>query len=110
MEKGALPRLGTVKSSGHFCALRRQVSWHPQNGSLPLSGGAGLLFDGAAGALPLEGLVVSAGSPCSVGKEASWHQQISKVCNLRLTCVCGSGLLALSSKLRVSVEKQSWQA
>jgi hypothetical protein len=73
-EAWVLPWSGLVESTGHFCALRKQVSWHPQNGGLPLSERAGFpLFDGAAGALPWEGLVVSNRPLGSVGREASWH-------------------------------------
>jgi hypothetical protein len=54
---------GTVVSTGPFCALEMQVSWH-QHDRLPLSGGDGfLLFNMAVGAFPWEGLVVSAGPP-----------------------------------------------
>jgi hypothetical protein len=60
-----------------------------------------LLFDKAAGALPWEGLVVSTGLLCSVGREASQRQQHCIVWSLGISCVCGSRLLALSSKLRV---------
>jgi hypothetical protein len=53
--------------------------------------------------------VVSIGLLCFVGREASWCQQNSKAGNLGFTCLCGSSLLALSSKLRVPMEWQSWQ-
>jgi hypothetical protein len=66
-----------------------------------------LFFDRAVGALPWDGLVVSTGPPCSVRKEASWHQQKSKTWSLEFTCLCGSRVLALSSKLRVPVGQQS---
>jgi hypothetical protein len=78
---------------------------------LPLIGEAGfLLFDGAAGALLYEGLVVSTGPPFSVGREASCLHQNIKVWSLGFTCTCGSGLLVLSSKLKVPVGQQSQQA
>jgi hypothetical protein len=66
-----------------------------------------LLFDGAVGVLPQEGLVVVTRLPYSVRWEASWHQQNSKALSLVFTCLCGSGLLALSSKLRVPMRQQS---
>jgi hypothetical protein len=44
-------------------------------------------------------LVVSAGPPCSVGREVSWSQQKIKAWSLGFTCMCGVGLLAMSSKL-----------
>jgi hypothetical protein len=50
-----------------------------------------------------EHLVISTGPLCSVGREASWHQQNIQVWILGFTYVCGSGLLALSNKLRVPV-------
>jgi hypothetical protein len=91
--------LGTLGSSGSFCALGKQVSWHLQNGILSLSRRSGLLlFDRAAGALPREGVVISARPLFSMGREASWHQQNNKVWSLGYTCVYGSWLLALSSK------------
>jgi hypothetical protein len=103
-EAGALLWLGTVGSTGSFCALGNQVSWHPQTGKLPLSGRHELLlFDRVMGDLPQKGLVVSSEPLCSVGKEASWHQQNSKVWSLGFTSICGSRLLALSSKLWVPI-------
>jgi hypothetical protein len=39
-------------------------------------------------------------------REASWHHQNSKVWNLGFTCMCGGGLLAWSSKLRVPMGQQ----
>jgi hypothetical protein len=109
-EAGALPWLGIVGETGPL-ALWKQVSWHLQNGWLPLSGRAEfLLFEEAVGALPQECLVVSLGPPLSVGKETSWCQQNSKVWSLGFICVCGHGLLALSNKLRVPVWQQSCQS
>jgi hypothetical protein len=35
-----IEKLGTVRSAEPFCILGKQISWHPQNGRLPLRGGA----------------------------------------------------------------------
>jgi hypothetical protein len=103
-----------IRHSGKFWAflsLGKLVSWHPQNGRLPLTGGAGFpLFNGSVRALLQEDLVVSAGPLCSTGREASWHQQNSKVWSLGFTCIYGSGLLALCGKLRMPMGQQSQQA
>jgi hypothetical protein len=78
---------------GIFFALGKQFSSHPQNGRLPLSGGAEFsLFDRAVGGSPMGGLDVNAGPLCSVEREASWCQQNSKVWSLRFTCMCGGRL------------------
>jgi hypothetical protein len=65
------------------------------------------LFDRVAGAFLQEGLVVSTWPLCSVGKETSWHHQKNKVWDLGFTCLCGDGLLALSSKLKMLVGSKS---
>jgi hypothetical protein len=66
-EVGALPWLGTVGSARPFCAIGKQVSWHPQadgDGRLPLSRGAGFpLFDQTVRALPQEGFMISLRPP-----------------------------------------------
>jgi hypothetical protein len=93
---GAHQWLGIVKSAGPLCALGKQVSWHPQNGRLPLNGRVGFpLF---------HGVVVSTGP---LWREASWRKQNSQAWSLGFTCMCGSELLALSSKLRVPVGQQA---
>jgi hypothetical protein len=97
-----------IGHAGPFCALGNRVSWHPQNGRLLLSERAEfLLFEGAQ-RTPTGGLVVSAVPLCSVRTEASLRQQNSKAWSLGFTCMCGSRLLALSSKLRVSMGQQIW--
>jgi hypothetical protein len=48
--------VGHIGKLWAFCALGKQVSWHPQNGKLPLSGRAGFLFfDSAVWALIQDG-------------------------------------------------------
>jgi hypothetical protein len=99
-EAGALSWSGMVGSTGLFCILGNQVSWNPQSGMLPCSGGARLSFsDWIARALLQESLVMSTGPPCFVGREAASHQQNSKSWSPVFTCMCGCRLLTLNSKL-----------
>jgi hypothetical protein len=45
----------------------------------------------------------------TMGREASWCQQNSKAWSLGFTCMYGSGLMALSSKLRMPMGQQKQQ-
>jgi hypothetical protein len=78
-EAEALPWSGTVGNAGPFCALGKLVSWHLQNGRLPLSGKTEFpLFHRAVGALPWEDLVVALGLCALWGEKPPGTSKMAK--------------------------------
>jgi hypothetical protein len=88
--------LCTLRKQGFQCCLQSiRGAFLPSVGNLVL-----FLFNRGARALLLSGTVGSAWPPALWGGKPPGT---SKAWSLGFTCVCGGRLLALSSKLRVSM-------